>query len=246
MSEMTVQRVGQPLVIVGAGGLGRETVAVVRAVNAVAPTWDLLGFLDDGPDMVGQVLDGVTVLGPSSLLASGAPVKGWRRLGVRTGRPAAVMSTASPRAFSTRAAIEARLDPATTYASVVHPMASLAAGTEVGAGSILLAHVVTTAPVAIGRHVAVMPHVVFTHDNVIGDYATFGAGAKLAGGVSVGSGAYIGSGALVREHVNIGEGSLVGMGAVVTRDVPAGEVWAGNPARRLRPFQAEVPAPEVA
>jgi acetyltransferase-like isoleucine patch superfamily enzyme len=29
------------------------------------------------------------------------------------------------------------------------------------------------------------------------------------------------------------------MGAVVTRDVPAGEVWAGNPARYLRPVTEE-------
>jgi serine acetyltransferase len=39
---------------------------------------------------------------------------------------------------------------------------------------------------------------------------------------------------MVREHVTVGAGSVVGMGSVVLRDVPAGEVWAGNPARRLR------------
>jgi acetyltransferase-like isoleucine patch superfamily enzyme len=33
----------------------------------------------------------------------------------------------------------------------------------------------------------------------------------------------------------IGSWSLVGMGSVVLRDVPAGQIWAGNPARYLRP-----------
>jgi sugar O-acyltransferase (sialic acid O-acetyltransferase NeuD family) len=235
-----------PLVIVGAGGLGRETVAAVRAINAIEPTWDLLGFLDDSTDLTGRELDGCRVLGPTSWLAFEDGSDRWADTGLSEHAPSVVLSTGSPKAFGSRAAIEARLDPATMFASIVHPTASLAAGTFVGAGSILLAHVVTTAPVSIGRHVAMMPQVVLTHDDVIGDHVTFGAGVKLAGGTTVGDGAYIGAGALVRENVSIGAGALVGMGAIVTRDVPAGEVWAGNPARRLRSFQPEQAAPEVA
>ena len=223
-----------PLVIVGAGGLGRETIAAIGAANRVAPSWDLLGVLDDQPTLMGQRLDGYDVLGPTTLLASSAagpdgqsPVV-WRDRSLRV-----VLSIGSPRAPRSRAVMAARLDPDIAYGSVVHPSASLAAGTVVGCGTILLAQVVTTAPVTIGRHVVAMPHVVFTHDDVIGDHTTFGAGAMLAGGVVVGDGAYIGSGALVRENITIGCGALVGMGSVVTRDVPAGEVWAGNPARPL-------------
>jgi acetyltransferase-like isoleucine patch superfamily enzyme len=39
---------------------------------------------------------------------------------------------------------------------------------------------------------------------------------------------------LVREKLSIGAGAVVGMGSVVLQDVPAGEVWAGVPARRIR------------
>jgi acetyltransferase-like isoleucine patch superfamily enzyme len=47
-------------------------------------------------------------------------------------------------------------------------------------------------------------------------------------------GAAIGSGAVILAGVTIGPGALVGAGAVVTKDVPAGQVFAGNPARLLR------------
>ncbi len=47
------------------------------------------------------------------------------------------------------------------------------------------------------------------------------------------SGASIGSGSTILCGVTIGAGAMVGAGSVVTRDVPAGETWAGNPARRL-------------
>jgi UDP-2-acetamido-3-amino-2,3-dideoxy-glucuronate N-acetyltransferase len=46
-------------------------------------------------------------------------------------------------------------------------------------------------------------------------------------------GASIGAGAVILPGVTIGEGAMIGAGSVVTRDVPAGETWAGNPARRL-------------
>jgi galactoside O-acetyltransferase len=46
--------------------------------------------------------------------------------------------------------------------------------------------------------------------------------------------AFIGAGAIVMPGLIIGEGAVVGAGSVVTKDVPAGEVWAGNPAKFLR------------
>lgn len=34
--------------------------------------------------------------------------------------------------------------------------------------------------------------------------------------------------------LTIGEGAYLGAGSVLTKDIPPGEVWAGNPARKLR------------
>lgn len=47
-------------------------------------------------------------------------------------------------------------------------------------------------------------------------------------------GASIGANATVLCGVTIGERAMVGAGSVVTHDIPAGEVWVGNPARRLK------------
>ncbi|NUS66695.1 MAG: acetyltransferase, partial [Saccharothrix sp.] len=134
-----------------------------------------------------------------------------------------------------RLGVVARLGlPADRWASVVHPAASVAAGAEVGPGTVLLAGVVVTTPLRLGAHVVAMPHVLITHDDEVGDGVTFAGRASLGGSVRVGQGAYLGQGSAVREGVSIGAGAVVGMGSVVLADVPAGEVWAGNPARRLR------------
>lgn len=52
--------------------------------------------------------------------------------------------------------------------------------------------------------------------------------------VMVREGASIGGNVTILPGVVIGERCLIGGGSVVTKDVPDGEVWAGNPARKLR------------
>ncbi|WP_329280427.1 acetyltransferase [Streptomyces sp. NBC_01451] len=206
------------LLIIGAGGFARETAQAVRDAGDV----DLLGHLDDNSALHGTEVDGVPVLGGCDLVHD---LPGTR----------VVICVGNPRDYAARARLVRRLGlPADRYATVIHPTASVSATSEVGPGSVLLAHCVLTAAVRVGAHVAVMPQVVLTHDDVVEDFATIASGVRLGGGARLERGAYVGSGALVREGTVVGAWSLVGMGSAVLGDVPPGEVWVGSPARRLR------------
>lgn len=50
----------------------------------------------------------------------------------------------------------------------------------------------------------------------------------------IGNDVWIGSKCLIKGGVKIEDGAIVGMGSVVTHDIPAYEIWAGNPAKRIR------------
>ena len=207
-----------PLLILGAGGLARETIELVRAAGA----FSLRGVLDDDPAKHGREVLDVPILGPTEAVHD---------------HPDALVTAcvASPGDPLRRLRLVERLAlPDERYATLVHPAAVVPGSAQIGPGSVLHATTVLTADVRVGAHVSFMPAVVLTHDDVIEDGATFGAGVLVAGGVRVGRGAYIGSGARLREGLTVGAGAVVGMGAVVTRAVPPGETWAGVPARRLR------------
>jgi serine O-acetyltransferase len=55
------------------------------------------------------------------------------------------------------------------------------------------------------------------------------------GGVTIGDAAIIGANAVILfrggQDVTIGSGALIGAGSIVNQNVPAGEIWAGVPAR---------------
>jgi len=217
----------KPLIIVCAGGFGRETAAAVQADDR----WELLGFADDDPALRGRRVDGVPVLGsPEGAIGE-------------TPEAQVVVCQAGPSSGLRRAIVSRLQLPPARYATIVHPTAWLAGSAGIGPGTVVLAGVVATTTVEIGRHVAVMPGVVITHDDIVEDYATLAAGVRLGGGVRIGAGAYLGAGALLRDGVSVGAGAVVGMGAVVTRSVPPGETWYGTPARARGVVTAPAPLP---
>lgn len=55
--------------------------------------------------------------------------------------------------------------------------------------------------------------------------------------VVIENGVFIGSSAIILKGVTIGAHSVIGAGSVVAKNVPAGEIWAGNPARFVKKIE---------
>jgi acetyltransferase-like isoleucine patch superfamily enzyme len=52
-------------------------------------------------------------------------------------------------------------------------------------------------------------------------------------GITIGDYVWLGCNVIVLKGITIGTGAVIGAGAVVTRNVPAGEIWAGVPAKKI-------------
>ena len=93
----------------------------------------------------------------------------------------------------------------------------------------------TTRPTRVGHGTLIMAHAHIGHDAHIGNHTDIGTGAIIGGHAEIETAAKIGLGAIVLPYRRVGANAVIGAGAVITKDVPPGEVWAGNPARKLPP-----------
>jgi sugar O-acyltransferase (sialic acid O-acetyltransferase NeuD family) len=209
------------IVIIGAGGHARDVLDVFEARNAVAPEFELLGFVVEAPWFrPDAVVNGRPVLGTLDWLAA------------RAGEVEAVCAvgdTALRRRLTAGA-----LAAGVRFASVVHPSAQLTPRVTVSAGCVVGAGVVMTSNVRLAPHAHVNIGSTLAHDVRVDDYATVAPGVRLSGNVHVGEGANVGTGATVIEKIAIGAWATVGAGATVIRDVPANATAVGCPARVIK------------
>lgn len=200
------------LVIVGAGGHGRELFGVVAAINAAAPTWNVLGFVDDDPRHLERVDRlGSSVLGPVGWLADRDV-----SIAVGIGTPAV------------RRSIVERLGlPDDAYPAIVNPSASIGVDVRLGAGVLVYERSVLTTDVRIGAHTHLNVGCAVQHDSTVGAFVQLSPGVFVNGDCTIGDDVFVGTGALVTRGCTVGAGARVGAGTVVLSDVEPAETAVG-------------------
>jgi sugar O-acyltransferase (sialic acid O-acetyltransferase NeuD family) len=202
-------RARHPLVIVGAGGFGREVRDLARRAGL-----EVAGFLDDA------VSDEFPLDAPFLGDLDAALPDGVRCV-VAIGQPP-----------MRRKVVERLVAAGRTFASpVVHPTAEIAPSAVVGGGAIITYGCVVTSDAMIGAHTVLNLGTTVGHDAVVGEGVSLMPGVRVSGSVRIGDDVLIGTNAVLLNGVRIGDGASVGAGAVVTRDVPSGVTVVGVPAR---------------
>lgn len=203
------------LVVLGTGGLGRETHEA-----AIAAGRKVVGFLDDNPASVGKRFHDLPVLGNAEWLRDHPNVE----VSIAIGAPAS------------RARVRARLDALghRKFATIIDPRAAVGQRVTIGEGSIVLQSASLTTDIRVGRHVVINPGALIAHDDVLEDFVLVAPGAAVSGNVRVEMGADIGTNSAILQGLRIGAWSIIGGGAVVREDVPANTTVVGVPARVVK------------
>lgn len=198
------------LVIVGAGGHGRELVLAAQA------DWKVAGFVDDGPVRADRLERlGLPLLGDTDWLAERGGA-----CGIGVGDLAA-----------RRSLVERLAAGGCTFPAIVHPGAHVGPDVELAEGVVVYDRCTLTTNVRIGPHTHLNVGCVVQHDSRLGEFVQLSPGVYVNGDCVVEDGVFVGTGAAVTRGCRVGAGSIVGAGSVVLDDVPPGTKVVGTPAR---------------
>jgi sugar O-acyltransferase (sialic acid O-acetyltransferase NeuD family) len=209
------------IVIVGAGGFGREVKMLIDQINLRSKEFDFLGFYDDGITK-STVINGFNVLGSVSDL-----LKIDYELSI-------VVSIADP---AIKKKIHSILigNANLNFPSLIHPNVLIGDDNVViGQGCVICASNIITVNINIGNFVILNLGCTTGHDTSIGDYCSFMPSVNISGEVVIEDLVYVGTGAKIINLLSIGKSTIVGAGAVVSKSLPAHCTAVGIPAKPIK------------
>lgn len=207
------------LIIIGAGGFGREVHNMAPFCRGYGEDFVIKGFINDITD----ALDGFDGY---------EPIVGTIRDYIP--QEDDVFICAIGDIAGRKKCVNLLLERGAEFIRLIHKRAGCARNTVVGKGCILCSRVGISCDCKIGDFTIFQDECLVGHDTVIGDFCHFHARAFIAGRVVIGNNVHVGPYALVHPGKKVGADATIGAGSFVIRNVKSGSTVYGNPAKLLR------------
>jgi sugar O-acyltransferase (sialic acid O-acetyltransferase NeuD family) len=203
------------ILIVGAGGFGREVLqwardawpeACDRITGFLSADAHVLDGCDCGIRIVGSPDSHRPVVGDVHLLAIGVP-------------------------YARRRVAESLIARGAEFLTLVHPTGIIATSAHIGEGSIICPYSIVSDSARVGRFVAMNYHSSLGHDASAGDFAVLSPYATLGGNAHVGADVFLGLHSSVGPGVWVGSGSKVSANSTSLHNAPENSLVYGTPGR---------------
>ena len=200
------------LIIVGAGGFGREALCLALEINKIRKQWNILGFIDDNHDALNGVKCDYQIIGS---------IKNW----IPEENQVFAIGISAPVA---KEKVTTHLKSRNAkFITLISPHVYVGPYTEMGEGCVVYGSIGDN--VKLGNFVHIAGSMI-GQDSVIGDYSTTSGFVNVASAI-IGKRVFIGSNSVILNHLKVGDDAYVCAGSMVFSNIKSGrKVW-GNPAK---------------
>ncbi len=205
------------LLIIGAGGCGREVLQWAKDVNKVSETWNIKGFLDDNPAALEGLRCDVEVVGSTDSYQPQPDDQFVCCIGSSAVR---------------KKVIEKMEAKGAEFVSVIHPTSIVADSAKLGRALILYPYSIISDNADIGDGCIINMHSTIAHDSTLGEYCTISAHCDVTGMCRLGDRVFMGSGARTVPSARVGSDVFICAGSTVMSRVKDGLKVIGVPAKK--------------
>lgn len=208
------------LLIYGFGGFGHEVACLINHINKVEPTWNIVGYIDDGVEVGTECKYGKVLGNCDTLNAWDKPV-------------AVVIAIGSTKYLEI---VSKKItNPNVEFPNIIAPNVFYfdKESVSMGKGNIVTFGCRFSCNIHLGDFNILNGNISFGHDVTIGSYNVLFPETRISGQSVVGNGNFFGARCFVAQCLSVGNNSRFGAGCYVLRKTKDGSLYMGNPAKRI-------------
>lgn len=205
------------IAIYGAGGFGREVACLLKRINESEPTWNFVGFFDDGKDIgssneYGKILGGINELNA---------IKEPLAVILAIGFPKTVEKIVSN--------INSSL---VSFPNIFSPDTILLDKDNIsfGKGNVICSGCLFSCNIQIGDFNTFNGCITVGHDARIGNFNSFMPAVRISGEVMIGTRNFFGVSSVILQQIKIGCDTVIGANSTIIRKTKDKNTYVGNPA----------------
>ena len=214
------------VVIIGAGGFGREVLDIIDACNVVEDKIEALGYVIDSQyGKPGNIVNEKPILGDFEWLERYSD-EVYVTCGIGSSHLRYQL-------------VQRALNINCRFINLIHPSAIFTRWISIGKGVVIAAGCILTNQIKIGNHVHLNLSCTIGHDVDLQDFVTLSPGVHVSGNTTIETGCYIGTGVNMVEKITISSWSIIGAGSTVVGDIPSNTTVVGVPGKVIKEREPE-------
>lgn len=208
------------IAIYGFGGFGREVACLIAKINEVKPSWNLIGYFDDGQPIGAENKYGRVLGGIESVNEYQAELN----LVIAIGSPKVVKHI-----------YESIKNPMIAFPNIIAPDTLFfdKESIKMGDGNIITFGCRLSCNIRLGNFNILNGCVSLGHDVQLGNYNILFPDTRISGQTHIGDTNFFGARSFVAQGLKIGNETRIGVGSVVLRNTKDSNLYMGNPAVKI-------------